>query len=167
MKLMQYNPISFLKETSPPWILYNLYKNILPRSVTEEILLKLKNAMLKSELIQESLKKGKIWEKSVLKRHNDATHPIHHMEILVEFGLTQDDPDILGICHSILAHQTEEGAFQTQLVIPKRFKGTGEASWDWMACDIPILIYFLSKMGFQDDVRVQKSCRSFNCVNSG
>jgi hypothetical protein len=154
---MQYNPIPYLKKASQPWITYNLYKNILNRSRKEEKLFKLKEVMLNSKLIQESLELGKNWEKSVLKRHNDATHPIHHLEILVEFGLTKDNPDVLGICQTILAHQTEEGAFQTLLLIPKRFKGTGEADWGWMACDIPILIYFLCNMGFQDDVRVRKA----------
>ncbi len=156
---MRYNPIPFLKQRTYPWITYNLYKNILTKSKDEDVLLKIKKAMINSELIQESINIAKMWEDSILKRHNDATHPIHYLEIITEFGLNQNDPDVLKICQLIFAHQTNDGAFQTKILVPKQFKGSGEASWDWMTCDIPILIYFLSTMGFQDDLRVKKAIK--------
>ncbi|MHA1973270.1 MAG: hypothetical protein ACTSW1_09765 [Candidatus Hodarchaeales archaeon] len=106
--------------------------------------------MLKSDLIQLSIKNANAWETTILKRHNDATHPIHSLEILAEFGLTESDSGISDICNKILSHQSPEGSFQSNILVPKTFKGPGVEKWDWMSCDAPILLYFLSKMGIKN-----------------
>lgn len=154
---MKINPIPYLLDSSQPWISYNIHTKYLDEPKNDKQSLKLKKANLKASLIQESIEMGLNWEDAILKRHNDANHPIHRLEILAELGLTKTDPGIAEICEKVFLHQTEEGTFQSNIMVPKSFKGSGIASWEWMACDFPILIYFLVKMGFQSDNRVKKS----------
>lgn len=159
---MKVNPFPLLQTSVEPWISYCFAKRFCSEASTEVKLSKLKNNMVSSSLIKSSIQSALEWESSTLKRHNDATHPIHSLELLSEFGLTKEDSDILDICKMILNHQTEEGVFQTNITIPTRFKGTGEPSWEWMSCDFPILIFFLSKMGFQKDPRLIKAVNFLN-----
>ncbi|MHA2202229.1 MAG: hypothetical protein ACW991_00935 [Candidatus Hodarchaeales archaeon] len=154
---MKYNPIPSLLNASQPWVRYNSCKNLLNNNIGEEDLLKHKKTMLKDHFIKNLIESGVKWENIPLRRHNDAKHPIHHLEILVEFGLTREDPGISQVCEKILSHQSSDGAFLTNILVPKRFKGSGEPTWAWMTCDIPILIYFLSYMGYKTDQRVKKA----------
>ncbi|MFQ5820954.1 MAG: hypothetical protein ACE5I5_13260 [Candidatus Heimdallarchaeota archaeon] len=154
---MKYNPIPFLLEAPQPWITYNVLKNLIPEHANAKLLSKAKKAMMDALLLQESIKIALNWEKYSLKHHNDATHPIHRLELLVELGVDQKDPRIPEICEKLLAHQSSEGAFQTVLLVPKSFKGSGKPEWNWMTCDAPIVLYFLAHMGYHADKRVLKA----------
>ncbi|MHA1966256.1 MAG: hypothetical protein ACW964_00515 [Candidatus Hodarchaeales archaeon] len=154
---MKYNPIPFLLKAPQPWVRYNLYKNLLNDKSDIKIHSNIRKKMLGDPFIKSLLTTGTKWSTYPLKRHNDANHPLHCLEILVELGFPKDDPGIQEICEQVFAHQASNGAFLTNIIIPKRFKGSGEPSWDWMMCDIPILIYFLSSMGYATDHRVLKA----------
>lgn len=159
MKKFQYNPLPFLLESKEPWVKYNLYKTFKQFNTPVSEIIKIKGDMLKSNLIKQAIGNINTWEETVLKRHNDATHPIHSLELLVEFGVNQNDLGIKEVCEKIFSHQTDDGAFLSNISVPKSFGGTGEANWEWMVCDIPILIYFLRNMGYEDDSRVKKAIK--------
>lgn len=92
-----------------------------------------------------------------IKRHNDAGHPIHQLNVLVDFGLRTSDPGMAEIVETIRAHQSSEGAMESLVNIPKAFGGSGEDGWSWMGCDAPLLLYALLGLGMKDDSRVQKA----------
>ncbi|MFX0091778.1 MAG: hypothetical protein ACFFBD_08445 [Candidatus Hodarchaeota archaeon] len=172
---MKFNPIPFLLTASNPIIKYNTLKNLSIASVDEALLTQTNQDMLQDPLIRSSVAQCLMWGDAVLKRHNDATHPIHRLEILAEFGLTKDIPDINHICETIMSHQSPEGAFLSNILVPKSFKGSGVENWDWIICDAPILLYFLAAMGYVADERVVKAKdhlvslvrdNGFGCVSS-
>jgi len=72
-----------------------------------------------------------------------------------DFGVREDDPGMAPAIEAVLAHQSEEGAFQTLVNIPKAYGGTDEDQWAWMQCDAPTLLYSLAAMGLADDPRVR------------
>lgn len=152
---MKYDPIPYLLDVNEPWIRYLTLKNLHNGALESKKLGVSKDTLLNVPMITESIEMCLKWDDTVLKRHNDATHPIHRLEILAEFGFTKNDPGLEHIAERILKHQTKEGAFQSNILIPKTFKGTGIPKWDWMTCDAPILLYFLSEIGYRDDSRVQ------------
>ncbi|MHA2298257.1 MAG: hypothetical protein ACXAEU_04940 [Candidatus Hodarchaeales archaeon] len=154
---MKHDPVPFLLNAYQPWIRYNTLKNLVTDEVDNESLVKSKKAMLNAPLIKESIEKCQNWGEAVLTRHNDAKHPIHRLEMLVEFGLTREEPGMANIAEGILVHQSPEGAFTSYILVPKSFKGSGKEGWDWMTCDVPILMYFLSNTGYRDDERVGKA----------
>ncbi|MHA1227561.1 MAG: hypothetical protein ACTSPV_12515 [Candidatus Hodarchaeales archaeon] len=97
------NPLPFLIDSSIPWVKYNTIINLLKDETDDNTLLKARTSMLKSDLIQLSINKARTWDTAILKRHNDASHPIHSLEILAEFGLKESDPEISQICKKILS----------------------------------------------------------------
>jgi hypothetical protein len=63
-----------------------------------------------------------------------------------------------------MAHQSEEGAFQTKLRLYKRFGGIDGERWTWMACDAPTLLCALLAFGLADDERVQRAVDQRFCT---
>ena len=63
-------------------------------------------------------------------------------------------PDIV---EGIMDRRSPEGAFQTVVNIPKRFGGTGQDAWSWMACDAPTLVYSLLALGLGHDPRLRSA----------
>lgn len=156
---LKYDPVPFLLNAPQPWVRFNTLENLATDLATREMLAESKKNMLNSPLIRESVERGLDWETSILKRHNDATHPIHRLEMLVELGLTREDPKVTEIANKIFDHQSPEGAFMSKILVPKSFKGSGEENWDWMTCDAPILLYFLASTGYSADERVLKAAK--------
>lgn len=97
------------------------------------------------------------WPGYPLKRHNDAKHIIQKIGFLADIGLTRRIPAIAGIAEKLLSRQSEEGAFLTQIFIPKRFGGSDSAEWMWMLCDFPLIVHALAAFGFAGDPRVIKA----------
>ncbi|MHA1215500.1 MAG: hypothetical protein ACTSPG_09380 [Candidatus Hodarchaeales archaeon] len=56
-----------------------------------------------------------------------------------------------------LSHQSSEGSFQSNILIQKAYHGSGIENWEWMTCDTPILLYFLSKMGIKNKDSLKKA----------
>jgi len=156
---MKVDPILYLLSVKKPWIKYLTLANLKDSEKEDKKNKESRNALLNAPLITESIDMCLKWTDVVLKRHNDATHPIHRFELLAEFGLTKDDPKIEQIAKKVFSHQSDDGAFLSNILVPKSFKGTGFEKWDWMTCDAPILLYFLSEIGYRDDPRVKKAAQ--------
>jgi hypothetical protein len=129
-----------------PWVTYNTLKTLLEMKEDAPEVRNAKKTMIEHPLVKAFIAELKEWPLYPLKRHNDAKHPIHHLAVLADFGITIDD---LGtdIIQRILSYQSDEGAFETDLLIPTHFGGSGNPERMWMACDAPLILYSLLKMG--------------------
>ena len=144
-EFLKYDPIPFLESSEEPWIKYNLLE-LLGKDNSKEFE-KLQNDKRVQALIDECIR----WPDPPIKRHNDAHHPIHKIELLADFGLDTRDKWIKAICNLILDNRSEDGYFASKIEIPERWGGKGTWTMDWMMCDAPILLYALQKFGINNE----------------
>jgi hypothetical protein len=115
--------------------------------------------------VQALIAEAATWPGYALKRHNDAKHPLYKFSTLADFGVRADDAPPGGgvgmdaVIEAVMAHQSPEGAFETQIRLYKRFGGIDGERWTWMACDAPTLLYALLAFGPDDDPRVQRAVK--------
>lgn len=147
--------LKWLLNSPEPW---TRYRALIDLGEQPESALEVKTArrdMLDHPQVQSLIVDASGWPGYALKRHNDAKHPIYQISTLADFGLQVADMDFADTLKAIFAHQSEEGAFQSLVNIPKAFGGTDEDQWTWMLCDSPTLLYSLLAMGFGDDSSVR------------
>jgi len=146
------DPTPYLLSCNDPWVLYNTHINLTgERSKAEET----KKSLLKNAYILDLIDESIQWQRKPLSRHNDATHPLHKIALLADFNLKHNDLGISYITETILSNQSMEGAFQSFIDVPLRYGGSGSASFEWMICDTPTLLYSLLKFGVRDDLRIE------------
>jgi hypothetical protein len=96
------------------------------------------------------------WPGYALRRHNDAKHPLYAFSTLADFGMRAGDAGMQPAIEAVLARQSPEGAFQTQIRLHERFGGKDADQWTWMACDAPTLLYALLSMGLNREEHIQR-----------
>jgi hypothetical protein len=146
--------IEWLLQSDEPWTRYHALVDLLGRPDDDDEVQSARQEMLGHPQVQQLSAAAAAWPKRVLKRHNDATHPIYALSTLADFGIRVEDPGMAEVVDLVLAHQSPEGAFQTLLHIPKSIGGSGRDAWGWMACDAPTVLYSLLAMGLRLDQRV-------------
>jgi hypothetical protein len=151
---MTMGPIEWLVQCDEPWTRYRTLVDLLDRSEEDGEVHKARQDMLSRPQVADLLASAAQSPARVLKRHNDASLPIYALSTLADFGVRVADPGVSVPLEVILSHQSEEGAFQTLVNIPKAFGGTGEDAWSWMACDAPTVLYTLLTMGLDGDERI-------------
>jgi len=149
--------IPWLLESDEPWTRYRTLVDLLGRPEDNAEVRAAREQMLAHPQVQNLIAQACTWPGPALKRHNDASHPLHALSTLADFGLRPNDPGAKEAIGAVLAHQSGEGAFLTLVNVAKSFGGSGEDSWSWMLCDAPTLLYFLLAMGLGDDPRVQRA----------
>lgn len=149
--------VQWLLAADEPWTRYRTYVDLLGRPVDDGAVVQARVEMVEHPQVRELIATAKSWPGYPLKRHNDAKHPIYVLGTLADFGLQYDDPGLRPAIDKVLAHQSAEGPFQTQIRLYKRFGGLDGEYWTWMACDAPTLTYTLLTMGLADDPRVQRA----------
>ncbi len=77
------------------------------------------------------------WDSTVLKRHNDASHPIHKICFLAEICMQAEEPHIETCLKKIANHISDEEPFLTLSNYPKHFGSSGKNKWFWVLCDAP------------------------------
>lgn len=147
--------IRWLLESDEPWTRYRTLVDLLNRPEDDADVQIARAEMLAHPQVQALIAEAATWPGYPLKRHNDAKHPLHKLAVLADFGLRADDPGMDKAIAAVMAHQSSEGAFQTIVLVPKAFGGTGEEMWTWMLCDAPTLLYALLGFGLGDDERVR------------
>ncbi|MBU0493368.1 MAG: hypothetical protein KKA73_04045 [Chloroflexi bacterium] len=140
-----------------PWTRYRTLVDLLDRPRDDPVVQVAHADMLAHPQVQAMIAEAAAWPGYAFKRHNDAGHPIYKLSTLADFGVRATDPGMATVIAAVLAHQSPEGAFQSQLNIPRTFGGTGEDTWTWVACDAPTLLYALLVMGLENDERVQRA----------
>jgi hypothetical protein len=151
------DPIPWLLECGEPWTRYRTLVDLLNRPDADLEVQAARAEMLAHPQVQALIAEAATWGSRPLKRHNDASHPIHAFSTLADFGVRADDPGMAEGIEAILAHQSPEAAFQTVLNIHQRYGGNGQDTWTWLLCDAPTLLYALLAMGLNDDPRVQRA----------
>ncbi|HUV54947.1 MAG TPA: hypothetical protein VMW03_07060 [Candidatus Krumholzibacteriaceae bacterium] len=142
------DPLPFLLESDDPIVRYNVAKHLLKAGETE--LAASRNALNADARVASMIEECTRWPDAPLKRHNDAGHPLHKIELLADFGLTRDDAGICEIIERVTANQTEDGRYLSPLAVPERWGGYDAPHMDWMNCDNPVLLYSLIRFGAED-----------------
>ena len=155
--LLHSNPIPWLLTEGQPWVRYRTLVDLLDRPPDDPEVTAARQAMLEHPAVQELLTEAAAWPGHPLKRHNDATHPLHKLAILADFGLRADDPGMAQVITAVMAHQSPEGAFQTLIQVPKSYGGSDQAAWTWMLCDAPTILYALLSFGLGEHEAVQRA----------
>lgn len=142
---LNFDPIPFLEKFNDPWIEYNLNRIIGKQTETAY------KKLAKDPRVQELIDACVMWPDPPLKRHNDASHPIHIMEVLADLGLNIEDEWINAITKLVRNNLSDEGLFQSKIEILERWGGKGTSELMWLLCDTPILIYVLKKFGVRNE----------------
>ncbi len=146
---------AYLAASDLPWIQFALQKESGFTSAKQAS--EMKDTVLADPRVKTIVADSVSWPEPPLTRHNDAKHPIHKICLLLDFGLDQTDTVIAAICERIMDCQSEDGAFQSLMCIPKVFGGDDTNRMEWMTCDYPTLLYILVKAGYADHRRVSKA----------
>jgi hypothetical protein len=150
--------MSWLIETGEPWTRYLVERDLVSKALDDHDLSKKRRLISIDPAIVTLLSKALTWNgDTVLKRHNDAAHPLYAISTLADFGLTVEDPGIEKLVGQILVHQSVEGAFQSLANYPTTFGGSGKDEWLWAACDAPTLLYALQAFGIKDKLVIDKA----------
>jgi hypothetical protein len=151
----------WLLASDEPWTRYRALRDLLDRAEDDPEVQAARAEMLAHPAILDLARRAATWGDRPLKRHNDASHPIYALATLADLGVQATDAGQLNglasALETVLDHQAPEGAFQTVVLIPQRFGGTGEGTWAWVLCDAPTLLYALLRLGLGGDARVQQA----------
>jgi hypothetical protein len=138
----------------PAWIRFNTEIHLLDKEVTDTIVQIAYKEMVVDPKIYSLFEDIKEWETIILKRHNDAKHPIHKLSFLAEIGISPTEPAIKSAIKLIRTHQSDEGLFQVLSNYPTNFGGHGVDEWVWCLCDAPLILFILIKFGLSKDKAV-------------
>ena len=132
----------------PPWVQYRTRLDLLGQSEDCPQVSIARQGLIAQPRVQSLIAEVATWPgERPLQRHNDASHLLHKLGVLADFGVCSDDPGMDVVFEGLAARQSPEGAFQTLVSIPKAFGGSGEDAWTWMVCDAPTLLYGLLTVG--------------------
>jgi hypothetical protein len=148
----------------PAWIRYNVLINLLDRKREDQQVISAYNEMLNDSNIISLLADVQDWEHILLKRHNDASHPVHKLSFLADIGISPQEPDLKSTVKKILKHRSEESPFQVLSNYPTNFGGSGVDEWLWCLCDAPLTIYILIKFGFGNNEIVLSAFRHLDSL---
>jgi hypothetical protein len=148
--------IQWLLDSDEPWTRYRTLVDLLDRPEDDAEVQATRAEMVVHPQVRTLIEQAASWPGYGLKRHNDAKHSIYALSTLADFGLRADD-GLSTAVDAMMAHQSEEGPFETLMFLYKRFGGLEGDHWVWMGCDAPTLLYVLLSFGLGDGERVQKA----------
>jgi len=151
------DPTPWLLEAGEPWVRYRTLTDFVGLAQDDAEVVRARNAITKDPRVRRLIEEATAWPGYPLERHNNARHPIHALTILADFGLQVGDPGMGRVVRELFAHRGAEGAFETLLRVPEAFGGSGRATWAWMLCDAPLILYCLAAFGLADHPHVLKA----------
>ncbi len=134
-----------LYQQSKPWLKYQVAKTFL--SLPDNTLQDLKNDMLDDPFIQRMLGELYPFHGQPITNHKQPQLPIHKLLFLLDLGLDRTVPEIDYAIKDILSHVDQNGVYQSNLLIPTHFGGTGSTMFCWCLCDAPLLMKALIMVG--------------------
>ena len=149
--------IDWLLSSDEPWTRYRSRLDLLEQTEVSEEVIQDRADLIADSMVQNLISTAQTWPGYPLKRHNDAKHPIQMLTVLADFGLNKTDPGMDQIIQAVMAHQSSDGAFETQLQLYKSFGGLDGEHWVWMGCDAPVLLYILTIFGLGNEFAVQSA----------
>ena len=151
--------------SSVPWVRYRTRMDLLDQNHNHPDVIRDREEMINHPMIITLIQQLKNWPGNILKRHNDASHPIHILSFLAEIGINKNDPFITNSCKKIFDHQSDEGPFEILLNIPTHFGGSGKDEYMWMLCDAPLITYSLIKFSYFQSGEIKKSLAHLISLN--
>ncbi len=139
----------------PAWVRYNCLRDLIDLGEDNTEVVSTKAEMMSDGQVQSLISDVSHWESELLKRHNDAVHPLHKLVFLADIGVNMHDEGIPEILSTIMSHRSSESLYQVLSNYPIVFGGSGKDEWLWCLCDAPSTLYALSKMGFKDDLQIR------------
>ncbi len=112
--------------------------------------------LLSDARIKELAREVAQWPWPPLISHKSAGHPIHKLAFLSDLEIHPKVLGLEGLIGNILKASSEEGQLQVPTKISKSYGGNGELEYSWALCDAPLMIYSLSKLGYQNHTAVKK-----------
>jgi hypothetical protein len=140
----------------PSYVRYRTLIDLLHRPEDDKEVKSAYKEMVADLLVQNLINEVNDWENQpALTNHRNAVHPLHKLTFLAGLGIKKDilKPAI----DLVLNHQSEQGAFELKIALPKAFGGDGRAVWTWMACDAPLILYALLRQGLGKNKQVRKA----------
>jgi len=147
----------WLLSSSEPWTRYRTRIDLLEQPETDPQVNTVRQEMLAHPGVQGLMSTAANFTRQPIQRHNDASHPIHSLSVLADFGVRGDDLGMTALVEMILSHQASHGAFQSLVNISTNFGGSGTDQWAWMLCDTPVLLYCLLSFGLGKERVVQQA----------
>jgi hypothetical protein len=141
--------VNWLLGCAEPWTRFRTLVDLLDVPADDLQVQEARVEMFAHPQVQALIDGAATWPGYPITRHNDSKHPIYQFSTLADFGACASDPGIAPIVEALMAHQSPEGAFQSQVSIPEAFGGTGQENWTWVLCDAPTLLYALLAMGIE------------------
>ncbi len=145
------DPIPWLMAQEYPWVRYRTQIDLLELPESDPAVTAARSKMLDHPLVKGLIAEASAWPGDPLTRHNDAKHPIHKLTLLADLGLKREDPGMAQIVTALMQHQSPEGAFESLLLVPVAFGGSGVETLSWMLCDSPTVLHALLRFGVEDD----------------
>jgi len=155
--VLKADPTDWLLSEGEPWVRYRTLVDLLDLPEDDPEVQTARAEMLAHPQVQALIAEAATWPGYPLKRHNDAKHTLHKLAVLADFGLRADDPGMGEVVEKVMAHRSPEGAFQTVVLVPKAFGGTGKGMWTWMLCDTLTVLYALLGFGLGEHPAVQRA----------
>ncbi len=140
-----------------PWVQYHTLVDLLKETQDSLAVQQARKEMLAHPQINQLVQELQDWPVQVISSHRSAGHPLHKLNFLAELGFTISDSGISRIVEKILEHQDTAGPFQVLMNVSKYHGGSGEDTWAWALCDVPLLLYALIRFGLGLDSKVQKA----------
>ena len=130
--------IQWLLECDEPWTRYRTRVDLLGQPETDSEVRAARVEMLAHPQVKQLMAEAAAWPGPSRRRHNDASHPLHKLSTLADFGLQARDRGMTSIIKTVLAHQSSQGAFQTMLNMPAAFglptRNTPRHGWpSWLS----------------------------------
>ena len=147
---------STLAGSREPWTTYNAMVDLLGMETDEARVIEARREMLAHQKVQGLIEELQSWPGKVISSHKSAGQPYHKLSFLADIGIKADDPGMGIIIERILESASDEGPFILPMTISGSYGGTGKEAMAWAACDAPITLYALAKMGMGNDPRIMK-----------
>lgn len=129
----------WLMAAPEPYIRYQAQRLLSPKKADPALL-------DRDPFIRANIKAVSRWRKEILTRHDKPDLFIHRLAMLADLGVTRDTAGARAIIEDLLENIAPDGVFRQNIMIPRVFGGSGEASPEWIICDIPVLVYALLVM---------------------
>ncbi|HOA14771.1 MAG TPA: hypothetical protein PLT03_01015 [Bacillota bacterium] len=147
---------SALAVSREPWTAYNAMINLLGMESDEERAAASRREMLAHPKVKGLMEDLSNWPGKVTASHKSAGQPYHKLSFLADIGIKADEPGMDVVIERIMESASDEGPFLLPMTISENFGVTGKEAMAWAACDAPITLYALVKMGMGNDPRVMK-----------
>lgn len=142
-----------------PYIQYRTRVDLLGQAESDPQVLAARREMLGQTSVRHLIANLAEWPGAPVTSHKKADTLMHQLTFCADLGVRDDDPGMPPVIDRILANQSKEGPFQVMMNIAPAIGGDGRDHLAWSACDHPLTLYSLIRMGLGERQQVQTAAR--------